>query len=104
MGFLVKEGLASGIELIKDGVIKKARRLISKEREAGILCFSVVFTTMPTDSENVSFIESSYSAMKEHVLCMKERGQVVLVVYFNTRVGKSFELDDVMVKENVMQW
>ena len=57
---------------------------------------------MPTDSENVSFIESSYSALKEDVLCMKERGQVVLLIDFNTRVGKSSELDDVMVKENVM--
>ena len=27
----------------------------------------------------------------------------VLLIDFNTRVGKSSELDDVMVKENVMQ-
>ena len=38
---------------------------------------------MPTDSENISVIESSYSALKEDVLCMKERGQVVLLYDFN---------------------
>ena len=42
-----------------------------------------------TDSENVSVIESSYSALKEDVLHMKERGQVVLLGDFNARVGKS---------------
>ena len=43
---------------------------------------------MPTDSENVSIIESSYDELKEDVLVMKERGQVVLLGDFNARVGK----------------
>ena len=48
---------------------------------------------IPTDSENVSIIESSYSALKEDVLGMQERGQVVLLGDFNARVGKSSKLD-----------
>ncbi len=51
---------------------------------------------MPTDSENVSVIESSYSALKDDVLRMKERGQVVLLGDCNARVGKSSELDDII--------
>ena len=63
---------------------------------------------MPTDSKNVFIIKSSYSALKEDVLCTKERGQVVLLGDFNARVEKSSELNDgnryvCLVKENIMR-
>ena len=45
---------------------------------------------------SVSVIESSYEELKEDVLRMKERGQVVLLGDFNARVGRSSELDDVI--------
>ena len=34
---------------------------------------------MSTDSENVSFIESSYDKLKKDLLCVKERGQIILL-------------------------
>ena len=74
--------------------MKKACGSKLKEREAGILYFWVVFIC--ADSENVSVIESSYDKLKEDVLRMKERGQVVLLGDFNARVGKSSDLDDVI--------
>ena len=42
---------------------------------------------MPTDSANVSVIESSHNNLKEDVLPMKERGQALLLGHFNDRVG-----------------
>ena len=95
MGILVKECLASGVELIKDVNYEESMWIkVKGERGRKTLFLGCVY--MPTDSENVSFIESSYSALKEDVLRMKERGQVVLLGDFNARVGKSSELDDVI--------
>ena len=77
MGFLVKECLASGVELIKDVNYEESMWIkVKGERGRNTLFLGCVY--MPTDSENVSVIESSYSALKEDVLRMKERGQVVL--------------------------
>ena len=39
---------------------------------------------MSTDSENVSFIESSYYKLKKDVLRVKERGQIILLGDFKT--------------------
>ena len=64
------------------------------ERGRNTLFLGCVY--MPTDSKNVSVIESSYSALKEDVLRMKESGQVVLLEDFNARVGKFAELDNVI--------
>ena len=95
MGFLVKECLASGVELIKDVNYEESMWIkVKGERGRKTLFLGCVY--MPTDSENVFVIESSYSALKEDVLRMKERGQVVLLGDFNARVGKSSELDDVI--------
>ena len=95
VGFLVKECLASGVELIKDVNYEESMWIkVKGERGRKTLFLGCVY--MPTDSENVSFIESSYSALKEDVLRMKERGQVVLLGDFNATVGKSSELDDVI--------
>ena len=95
MGFLVKECLASGVELIKDVNYEESMWIkVKGERGRNTLFLGCVY--MLTDSENVSIIESSYSALKEDVLPMKERGQVVLLGDFNARVGKSSELDDVI--------
>ena len=41
-------------------------------------------------------MKSGYSELKEDVLCMKERSQVALLGDYNARVGKSFEIDDVI--------
>ena len=38
---------------------------------------------VPTDSANVSVIESSHNDLKEYVLPMKERGQALLLSHFN---------------------
>ena len=85
MGFLVKECLASGVELIKDVNYEESMGIkVKGERGRNTLFLGCVY--MPTDGENVSIIESSYSALKGDVLPMKERGQVVLLGDFNARV------------------
>ena len=38
-----------------------------------------LFIPMPTDSENTSVIEISYSKLKEDMLSIKERDQVVML-------------------------
>ena len=88
MGFLVKECLASGVELIKD-VNYKESMWIKVKGERGRNSFLLCCVYMPTDSENLS-------RLKEDVLGMKEEGQVVLLGDFNARVGNSSELDDVI--------
>ena len=67
---------------------------VKGERGRNSLFLGCVY--MPTDSENVSVIESSHSALKEDVLPMKEKGLVVLLGDFNARVEKSSTLDDVI--------
>ena len=55
---------------------KESMRIkVKGERGRNTLFLGCVY--MPTDSENDSVIESSYSELKENVLCMKERGQLV---------------------------
>ena len=51
---------------------------------------------MPTDSTSVAVVESCYGRLKEGVLSFREKGQVVLLGDFNTRVGRSVEVDDVI--------
>ena len=81
VGFLVKECLASGVERIKDVNYEESMWIkVKGERSRNTLFLGCVH--MPTDSE------SSYSALKEDVLRIKEWGQVVLL-------GESSELDDV---------
>ena len=95
VGFLVKECLASGVELIKDVSYEQSMWIkVKGENGRNTLFLGCVY--MPTDSESVSVIESSYEELKEDVLRMKERGQVVLLGDFNARVGRSSELDDVI--------
>ena len=93
---MAKECLASGVEIIKEVNYEESMWIkVKRERGRNILCLDCV--NMPTDSKNVSVIESSYSALKEDVLPMEERGPVVLLGDFNARVGKSSELENVHV-------
>ena len=92
---MVEECLARGVELIREVDYEESTWIkVKGERGRNTSVLGCVY--MPTDSENVSIIESSYRQLKEDVLCMKERGQVVLLGDFNARVGKSSELDDVI--------
>ena len=99
---MVKECLASAVELIKDVNYEESMWIkVKGERGRTTLFLGCVY--MPTDSENVSIIESSYDELKEDVLGMKERGQVVLLGDFNARVGKSSMKEACFERENAMQ-
>ena len=52
---------------------------------------------MPTDSTSVSVMDSCYEKLKEDVLSFREKGKVVLLGDFNARVGRSTQIDDVVV-------
>ena len=59
VGFLVKECLVSGVELIKDVNYEESMWIkVKGERGRNTLFLGCLY--MPTDSENFSFIESSY--------------------------------------------
>ena len=49
---------------------------------------------MPMDSSSVSVIEESYASLKEDALGFKHKGRVVLLGYFNARVGRSTDVED----------
>ena len=49
---------------------------------------------MPTDSTSVSVMNSCYERLKEDVLSFREKGKVVLLGDFNTRVGRSAQIDE----------
>ena len=51
---------------------------------------------MPTESNSVNVLDSSYDLLKEDVLKFREKGRVVLLGDFNARVGKAVEIDDVI--------
>ena len=92
VGFLVEECLARGVELIREVDYEESTWIkVKGERGRNTLFLGCVY--MSTVSENVSVIESSYRKLKEDVLRIKERGQVVLQGDVNARMGKSSELD-----------
>ena len=51
---------------------------------------------MPTDSTSISVVDSCYERLKEDVLSFKEKGKVVLLGDFNSKVGRSVQTDDVI--------
>ena len=69
---------------------------IRNERGREALYIGCVY--MPTDSTSVSVMESCYERLKEdvHVLSFREKGKVVLLGDFNTRVCRSAQIDDVV--------
>ena len=64
------------------------------ERGRSALYIGCVY--MPTDSTSVAVAESCYGRLKEDVLSFREKGRVVLLGDFNSRVGRSVEVDDVI--------
>ena len=50
---------------------------------------------MPTDSSSVSVVKESYTSLKEDV-GFKQKGRVVLLGYFNARVLRSTDGNDVI--------
>ena len=67
VGFLVKECLASGVEIIKDVHYEETMWIkVKGERGRNTLILCCVY--IPTVSENVAVIESSYSKLKDNVL------------------------------------
>ena len=51
---------------------------------------------MPTESNSVIVLDSSYDLLKEDILKFREKGRVVLLGDFNARVGKAAEIDNVI--------
>ena len=95
VGFLVKDCLVSGVEFIKDVKYEQSVWMrVKGERGRSTLFLGCIY--MPTDSVAVSVVDASYDNLKEDVLAFREKGQVVLLGDFNARVGKSYDLDDVI--------
>ena len=51
---------------------------------------------MPTESNSVSACDSCYELLKEDVLSFKEKRRIVLLGDFNTRVGQSVKINDLI--------
>ena len=64
------------------------------ERERSALYIGCVY--MPTDCTGTATIDDAYNLLKENVLTFKQKGKFVLLGDFNTRVGKSSQVDDVI--------
>ena len=51
---------------------------------------------MPNEGSAAAVIEDGYERLREDVLEYEQKGRVVLLGYFNARVGKSTDVDDVI--------
>ena len=92
VGFLVCGCFAEEVEFIRDvryeeSVWMKVR--CGRGKEALYLCC----VYMPTEGSAAAVIEDDYERLKEDVF---EYQQIVLLGYFNARVGKSTDVDDVI--------
>ena len=66
---------------------------VRSERGREALYIGCVY--MPTDSTNISVVNSCYERLKD-VLSFREKGKVVLLGDFNAKVGGSVQRDDVI--------
>ena len=95
VGFLVRECLVNEVEFINTVKYEESVWMkIRSERGREALYIGCVY--MPTDSTSVSVMDSCYKRLKEHVLSFREKGKVVLLGDFKSRVGRSAEIDDVV--------
>ena len=95
VGFLVRDCLVNEVEFV--GEVKYAESVWMKVRgERGRSAMYIGCVYMPIDGSGTATIDDSYSLLKEDVLTFKQKGKVVLLGDFNTRVGKSSEVDDVI--------
>ena len=67
---------------------------VRSERGREALYIGCVY--MPTDSTNISVVDSCYERLKQDVLSFREKRKVVLLGDFNARVGRSVQIDDVI--------
>ena len=96
VGFLVCECLANEVEFINSVKYEESVWMkVCSERGREALYIGCVY--MPTDSASISVVDSCYERLKEDVPSFREKGKVVLLGDFNARVGRSVQIDDVMV-------
>ena len=69
------------------------RMKLRSERGREALYIGCVY--MPIDSTSVSIMDGCYEKLKEDVLSFGEKGKFVLLGDFNTKVGRSTQIDDV---------
>ena len=95
VGFLIRECLLAEVEFntninLEDSAWIKVRGCRVKES----LYIGCVY--MPTTSASVSTMDACYENLKEDVLNLKEKGRVVLLGDFNTKINTASEIDQVI--------
>ena len=95
VGFLIRECLLAEVEFITNIYLEESAWIkVHGGRGKESLYIGCIY--MPTTTASVSTMDACYENLKEAVFIFKEKGMVMLLGYFNTRVGTASEIDEVI--------
>ena len=92
----INQNNMTGEEVFFNTVKYEESLWIKLRRKRGIKALYRGCVYVPTDSTSIFIMDSFYKRLKEDVLSFREKGNVVLLGDFNTRVGRSAQINDVI--------